>query len=190
MNLKSLETHAQEISIRLMKASPVGPILFAATSKGLMVVSILADAEASLFDEKRADLESSRIVDEAVSQMADYLDGRRRDFTVPVDLMDLTDFQRAVLLETKAIPFGKVLTYGEVALRIGRPRSARAVGGALARNPIGIVIPCHRVVAHDGKLHGFSSPHGIVTKAKLLEAEGIRIAEGAVRMDGQKAFSL
>jgi methylated-DNA-[protein]-cysteine S-methyltransferase len=185
MNLKSLEKHAHEISIRLMNASPIGPILFAANSKGLMVVSILADEEVSFFNEKRVDLESGRIADEAVSQMMDYFNGTLQVFSVPVNLMDLTDFQREVLLETKAIPFGEVLTYGEVAMRIGRPRSARAVGGALARNPIGIIIPCHRVVAHDGKLHGFSSPHGIVTKAKLLENEGIRIANGAVQMGVQ-----
>jgi len=166
----------------LMRSSQIGPIMFAATQTGLMIVSILADEELSFFNEKTVDAASGRIVDEAVSQMTEYFNGTRKSFTIPVDLKDLTDFQREVLLETKAIPFGEVLTYGEVAMRIGRPRSARAVGGALARNPIGIIIPCHRVVAHDGKLHGFSSPHGIVTKAKLLENEGVRIANGAVKM--------
>ena len=66
-------------------------------------------------------------------------------------------------------------TYGQVAIGIGRPQAARAVGGALAHNPIGIIIPCHRVIAHDGRLRGFSSPHGIRTKAVLLEHEGILI---------------
>ena len=181
MKLKQLENNKSKLSIRLLKSSPVGPILFAASSDGLMILSIMAEEDLPFFGEKTADLESGRIADKAVSQMKDYFNGKLKNFSVPVDLKDETDFQREVLLVTKAIPFGEVLTYGEVAARIGRPRSARAVGGALARNPIGIIIPCHRVVAHDGKLHGFSSPHGILTKAILLENEGVLIENGAVK---------
>ena len=98
-----------------------------------------------------------------------YFDRKLKKFTVPVDLEGVTDFQKKVLLVNKAIPFGKVLTYGVVDERISMPQAARAVGGALGRNPISIIIPCHRVVAHDGHLHGYSSPNGILTKALLLE---------------------
>ncbi|MDO9546241.1 MAG: methylated-DNA--[protein]-cysteine S-methyltransferase [Pelolinea sp.] len=181
MKLKQLQNNESELSIRLLKSSPVGPILFAASSDGLIALSIITEDDLRLFDERTADPGSARIADEAISQMKDYFDGKLEKFTVPVDLKDVTDFQRDVLLETKEIPFGEVFTYGEVAARIKRPRAARAVGGALASNPIGIIIPCHRVVAQDGQLHGFSSPHGILTKAMLLEIEGVRIENGAVQ---------
>lgn len=181
MKLKQLEKYKDKISIRLVKYSPVGPLLFAASSDGLTIVSIMTEEDLAFFNEKTADLESERIADQAVSQMDEYFNGKLKIFSVPVDLQDVTDFQREVLLETKAIPFGVVLAYGEVAARIGRPRSARAVGGALARNPISVIIPCHRVVAHDGQLHGFSSPHGILTKAMLLENEGVLIENGAAQ---------
>lgn len=182
MKLKQFENNNNELSIRLIKSSPVGPILFAASSIGLMIVSIMAEEDLLFFDEKTANLESGRIADEAVSQINYYFKGKLKKFTVAVDLKDVTDFQKEVLLKTQAIPFGEVLSYGEVAARIGRPRAARAVGGALARNPIGIIIPCHRVVAHDGQLHGFSSPHGILTKAMLLENEGVLTENGAVQL--------
>ena len=110
-----------------------------------------------------------------LSQLDEYFSGKRADFVISIDLSSATEFQRNVLRETVRIPYGQVCTYGEVAASIGRPRAARAVGSALARNPIGVIIPCHRVVAHDGRLHGFSSPYGIRTKAVLLKHEGLLI---------------
>ena len=182
MKLNQLEKNKSKLSIRLLNSSPVGPILFAASTDGLVILSIMTEEDLLIFEEKTADPVSGRIANEAVSQMKDYFNGKLKNFTVSIDLKNVTDFQREVLLLTKAIPFGEVLTYGEVAVRIGRPRSARAVGGALARNPIGIILPCHRVVAHDGHLHGFSSPHGILTKAMLLKNEGVLIENGAVTL--------
>ena len=88
---------------------------------------------------------------------------------------DVTDFRRKVLLETARIPYGSTAAYGEVAARIHNPNASRAVGGALANNPLVLVVPCHRVLASDGSMHGFSSPGGIATKVKLLELEGCRI---------------
>ena len=173
--MNGLEKYNHEVSVHLMRSSPVGPIVIAASLIGLTLVNIIAENGFSFFKDKTANVDSARLVDMAISQLIDYFSGKRLDFTVPLDLRSATDFHRNVLLETARIPYGQVRTYGQVAMRIGRPRAAQAVGGALARNPIGIIIPCHRVVAYDGHLHGFSSPHGIRTKAALLEHEGIWI---------------
>ncbi len=175
MNLKRLKKYDHEISIRVMRASPVGPIVIAADSAGLTVLSIITKDDLPFFPQRTADADSARLVDMASSQLVEYFSGKRTDFVIPIDLSGVTDFQQEVLKETARIPYGQVCSYGEVAASIGRPRAARAVGGALARNPIGIIIPCHRVVAHDGRLHGFSSPHGIRTKAKLLKHEGLLV---------------
>ncbi|MCX6770588.1 MAG: MGMT family protein [Candidatus Micrarchaeota archaeon] len=91
-------------------------------------------------------------------------------------LAALTPFQRKVLLECAKIPKGEAITYAELARRIGKPHSARAVGNALAKNPLAPVIPCHRVVRSDGKLGGYSAKGGQKTKVALLEREcGLRL---------------
>lgn len=175
MKLSQLGKRNHELSIRLIQSSPVGPIAVAADLEGLTLLSIITEDDLSKITQRIANSDSARIADMAVSQLVDYFSGKLLDFTLPLNLKDVTDFQRKVLLEAVHIPFGQVRTYGEVAISIGRPKAARAVGGALARNPIGIIIPCHRVVAHDGHLHGYSSPSGIRTKSTLLEHEGVRI---------------
>ena len=174
-NLKQLGRHDDELSIRLFPSSPIGPIMITTSSEGLTLLSIITDDDFSHILQKTANSDSARIADMAVSQVGNYFSGKLVDFTLPLDLMHVTDFQREVLMEAVSIPFGKVRTYGDVAISIGRPRAARAVGGALGRNPIGIIIPCHRVVAYDGHLHGYSTPQGIRTKAALLEHEGVRV---------------
>jgi methylated-DNA-[protein]-cysteine S-methyltransferase len=108
----------------------------------------------------------------ASQQLRAYLNGQQTGFDLPVDLSPLTDFQRLVLHITQQIPRGQVVTYGEIARRIGNPKSVRAVGQALGRNPIPIVIPCHRVIASDGSMGGYSGGGGIGTKIKLLQLEG------------------
>lgn len=183
MNLKKIVKHDHELSIRLMRSSPVGPIVIAAGPDGLTILSIITEDDFPSIINRTADADSVRIADMALSQLADYFSGKRADFTLPLDLKSATDFQREVLLETVQIPYGQVRTYGEVAISIKRPQAARAVGGALANNPIGIIIPCHRVVAHNGHLHGFSSPQGIRTKAMLLEHEGLLIERERVLLD-------
>ena len=102
-----------------------------------------------------------------------FLRGKRVDFDVPFDLGDLGDFSRRVLLEVKAIPYGTVTSYGSIGRRVGYPSAARAVGQAVGRNPIPIVIPCHRVVRSDGRLGGFGM--GLNLKEQLLSLEGIAI---------------
>ncbi|HPH95275.1 MAG TPA: methylated-DNA--[protein]-cysteine S-methyltransferase [Anaerolineaceae bacterium] len=114
----------------------------------------------------------ARQVNQALRQIDEYLAGKRRMFEIPIDWSVMTPFQEQVLRATYAIPYGEVRTYGEVALAIGKPNASRAVGGALGRNPMGIVIPCHRVVNHNRDLHGFSAPGGLDSKAWLLRLEG------------------
>ena len=108
----------------------------------------------------------------ALKQVQEYLDGQRTSFDLPTDLSVLTDFQRQVLTVTQQIPRGRIATYMEIARKIGNPKAVRAVGQALGRNPIPIVIPCHRVIASDGSLGGYSGGGGLATKAKLLQLEG------------------
>ena len=103
----------------------------------------------------------------------EYFAGQRDSFNVPVDLSRSTDFQQQVLRAAARVPRGGLATYAEIARHIGKPRASRAVGQALARNPVPIVIPCHRVVAADGSLTGYSGRGGIRTKAQLLVLEGV-----------------
>ncbi len=111
-------------------------------------------------------------------QLREYLAGCRQRFQVPVDLGSVTPFQRRVLMACAQIPYGQCVSYGELACRLGLPRAARAVGQALARNPVPIFIPCHRVVGRDGRLVGFGG--GMRLKAFLLQHEGIAIGEGKI----------
>ncbi|NIA20380.1 MAG: methylated-DNA--[protein]-cysteine S-methyltransferase [Anaerolineaceae bacterium] len=104
-------------------------------------------------------------------EIAAYFAGRAADFDIALDLSGRTDFQQRILRQCRKIPAGQVATYGQLAHRAGRPRAARAVGRAMALNPVPLIIPCHRVVAADGALGGFSAEGGLALKARLLEHE-------------------
>jgi len=110
----------------------------------------------------------------ALTAVQDYLTGRLRTFDLPLDLSAVTPFQLRVYQRLLRIPYGHIATYGEVARDIGgKANTARAVGRAVGANPINIVVPCHRVVAADGKLTGFGG--GLPRKAALLRIEGIEV---------------
>jgi methylated-DNA-[protein]-cysteine S-methyltransferase len=98
-----------------------------------------------------------------------------------LDLTGQTPFRARVLHECAKIQFGQVLTYGELADKAGNPKAPRAAGGAMANNPIALIIPCHRVVGSDKGLHGFSSPGGLKTKAILLSHEGVAVENERIR---------
>lgn len=103
-----------------------------------------------------------------------YAKGERTEFDfVAVDLPRADSFERAVYAAARAIRFGQTLTYGELAQRAAHPGEARAVGQALARNPVPVIIPCHRILAAGARLGGFSAPGGAFTKEKLLALEGV-----------------
>ena len=111
-------------------------------------------------------------VQPVAEQIQRYLAGEQQSIDTPIDMSGMTSFQRLVLGAVRRVPRGKYVTYGELAARIGRPRAARAVGRALGSNPIPIVIPCHRVLASDGSLGGYSGRGGVRTKRALLQLEG------------------
>ncbi|MBI3356581.1 MAG: methylated-DNA--[protein]-cysteine S-methyltransferase [Nitrospirae bacterium] len=113
--------------------------------------------------------ESARL-EAARRQLLDYLAGRLDSFDVPLDLSRGTSFQRAVWRMLQRVPYGKLRSYQWVAVRVGGRRYARAVGNAVGANPLPIVIPCHRIVAQDASLGGFSG--GLLMKRKLLTLEG------------------
>lgn len=113
---------------------------------------------------------------EAARLLEEYFAGRPVEFDLPVDESRFTPFQRSVYEVVRRIPRGEVLTYGQVAAALGRPRSARGIGVAMARNPLPIIIPCHRVVGAGGAMTGYSGPGGIETKRRLLDLEGAEVA--------------
>jgi O-6-methylguanine DNA methyltransferase len=110
------------------------------------------------------------------SQLAEYFDGKRTTFETNLDLDYLPEFKRKALDKTFRIPYGKTITYGELARQAGSSKAARAAGQAMATNPIPIVIPCHRVVGSDGHLTGYGGgTDGIEMKRMLLELEGVAL---------------
>ena len=166
------------LSAILIDDTKVGAIAVAASDDGLAHVSFYGLQDFNVFIGKNVGMENRKalkIAQEAARQIQEYFEQKRKVFELPLDLNGVTDFRRRVLLETKNIPYGRTLTYGQLAARVHQPNAARAVGGAMANNPLPLVVPCHRVVASDGSMHGFSSPGGIKTKITLLEHEGFTI---------------
>jgi methylated-DNA-[protein]-cysteine S-methyltransferase len=121
---------------------------------------------------------------EAIDGVVRLLCGERVDLNhIVVQFDGLSAFEQQVLKVARTIPPGETLTYGEIADRLGEPGSARAVGAALGRNPIPVIVPCHRVLAADGKAGGFSAPGGLATKARLLSIEGARTSDAPLLFD-------
>jgi AraC family transcriptional regulator of adaptative response/methylated-DNA-[protein]-cysteine methyltransferase len=154
--------------------TPLGWALVAATERGICEIAFDPDPEAEV--QRLARLYGSRVlrsprpVEAARRELDEYFEGRRQEFDLPVDLEVLPAFQQAVLTELRRVPYGQVDTYGGLATKIGRPRAARAVGGALNRNPVPIVVPCHRIVGASGSLVGYAG--GLERKQLLLGLEG------------------
>ncbi|MBN2338758.1 MAG: methylated-DNA--[protein]-cysteine S-methyltransferase [Acidobacteria bacterium] len=153
--------------------SPLGPILLSADELGLTSIRI-----------RPADLpeDSAAAADcflEPARQLAAYFRGELRTFRLKVHPAG-TPFQRAVWRELEKIPYGTTLSYGELAARIGNPAAARAVGGANGRNPLPIVVPCHRVISGDGSLGGYTGGVDIKKFLLALEAESV-VSRGPAR---------
>jgi len=146
--------------------SPVGRLRVVATGEALARIDFLGGDPGRI--DRAAKLPP--MLAKTLRELADYFDGRRREFSVPLAPAG-TAFQRDVWDSLLAIPFGATTSYGEIARRIGRPSAVRAVGAANGANPIPIIIPCHRVVGSDGSLTGYGG--GLDTKRLLLELEGI-----------------
>ena len=157
--------------------SEIGTIHVAAGISGLCIVDLLGSQEPPVNSQEStgASSQADEIADFGLRQILEYLQGKRRNFDLPIDWSAITAFQKRVLEFALQIPFGETCTYGQVAVSIGNANASRAVGAALGRNPMPIIIPCHRVVAANGHLTGFSAADGIRTKQWLLQLEGHKI---------------
>ena len=168
-------------------AAPWGPIHVATSPRGVLSISVLTPLEPFVIDAvRRSGLErvhgSSRLLDRTVAAVEAFLAGEPVPFDgLPLDLADRRAWDRAVLDGVRGLRRGEVTSYGRLARRIGRPGAARAVGGAVGRNPIGLAIPCHRVIAGDGSIGGyggdwFGSREALLEiKRELLAREGIEL---------------
>jgi len=105
--------------------------------------------------------------------VVDYFEGKRIRFPIEIDISNLPPFYQSVLEVCRRIPYGQAASYVDLARAVGKPHAARAVGGAMARNPLPLVVPCHRVLRADGSIGGYSSTHGVDEKSRLLRLEGV-----------------
>jgi methylated-DNA-[protein]-cysteine S-methyltransferase len=163
------------IATTSMQDTPVGLIGLAASSQGLTRL---------VFGPKAVECAgnggpANGLLRTAEEQLREYFDGSRRTFDLPLDLRG-TPFRLAVWQALLEIPFGRTVSYGDIARQIGKPTAVRAVGAANGANPIGLVVPCHRVVGSDGALTGYAG--GLAAKRTLLSHEGVRLTGD--RVDG------
>ena len=155
--------------------SPVGALLVAATDRGILRISFDPVPEQEI--EHLARLAGPRVLraparlDPLRRELDEYFEGRRRAFDLSLDLRGTTPFTERVLGELALVPFGQTATYAELATRAGNPKAARAVGMVMNRNPIPIVLPCHRIIGANGSLVGYGG--GLERKETLLRLEGV-----------------
>jgi len=173
---------------------PWGPIHVAATDRGVAAIELMTPTEpfvaglerrlrspVTRLRDRPATDPAAKLVRRTLAFLEGYLDGRAIDDQPPLDVEDRPAWDRAVLDAVRAVRYGEVTSYGRVARRVGRPGAARAVGGAVGRNPIGILIPCHRVIAGDGSIGGYGGAWWgtrdrlLDVKRELLAREGVRL---------------
>ncbi|WP_165985594.1 methylated-DNA--[protein]-cysteine S-methyltransferase [Streptomyces sp. YIM 98790] len=161
--------------------SPIGPLLLAATDRGLIRVGFHADRRpvrrelarlAARLGAEPAESARDPVLERAARELAEYFSGGRRAFSVPLDWSLSSGFNERVLRKlAESVPYGAVVGYQDLADRVGEPGGARAVGAAMGSNPLPVVVACHRVVAADGGIGGFGG--GLETKRALLALEGV-----------------
>jgi methylated-DNA-[protein]-cysteine S-methyltransferase len=155
--------------------TPLGTLLLAKTERGICRIEYDPEPERGVEALARAFgrrvLRTPAALDDARRQLDEYFEGSRREFDIQLDLGLARDFSRRVLLELARVPYGQVTTYGALATSAGTPRAARAVGTVMNRNPIPIVLPCHRVVGASGSLVGYGG--GLARKQALLRLESV-----------------
>ncbi|HTH52465.1 MAG TPA: methylated-DNA--[protein]-cysteine S-methyltransferase [Edaphobacter sp.] len=148
--------------------SPVGKLKLVASEKGLVAILWENEKPNRVPLSELGEDDEQKVLVEAERQLLEYFAGKRRNFELPLDMRG-TSFQKNVWEALLGIPFGETRSYGELAEQLGNPSASRAVGAANGRNPISIVVPCHRVIGASGKLTGFAG--GLETKARLLSLE-------------------
>lgn len=154
--------------------TPLGHMLLAASPAGLAGLWFTGQRHSPDSAHWPAAPGADALLDAAQAQVLDYFAGRRTHFDLPLDLSHGTAFQQAVWRALLGIGRGRTTRYGELAAQIGQPRAVRAVGAAVGRNPISVVVPCHRVIGADGSLTGYAG--GLARKARLLALEGAAFA--------------
>lgn len=160
----------KEIAARIVIDSPIGEICIAASEAGIVAIEI---APFSKKLKAFADSETaSQFASTAAKQLGEYFEGQRKNFELKLDL-EGTKFQKSVWEEISKAGFGEPISYAQIAGRIGKPKAARAVGGAVGANPVPLVIGCHRVLGSGGRLTGYSGGKGLATKRWLLKHEGL-----------------
>lgn len=151
--------------------SPLGPIILAAA--GEQLVGVWFDGQRHQPDTSTWPVATDHpVLQLAKTQLSEYFAGQRTTFELPLALDRGTDFQQAVWRALLSVPSGATVTYGELSQRVGKPAAVRAVGGAVGRNPLSIVVPCHRVLGATGALTGYAG--GLERKTALLHLEGTR----------------
>ena len=154
---------------RRMYKAPFGVLTVVGSDLGIRYVLFSNDAHPKPLERLHiSDTDIHESVNDAITQLEEYFTGSRRNFELPLDLQG-TEFQVAAWNALAEIPFGRTASYGQQAASIGRPKAVRAIGGANGRNPVAIVLPCHRIVGADGSLTGFGG--GIEVKKWLLDHE-------------------
>lgn len=163
-----------DVAFDVLPDTPVGPLLVGVTERGVCRISFDADPEHHLEELARQlgprVLRSSRPVERMRRELDEYFAGRRRHFEVEPDVRFLPEYNRVVLEALARVEYGRTTTYGTLAAETGNPRAARAVGTVMHRNPVPIVLPCHRVVGASGSLTGYAG--GLDRKELLLRLEG------------------
>lgn len=162
-----------------LNGTPLGDFRLAASDFGLVAVewaSAQPELDAYLARLKRPIQPNTKRIAPYARELREYLNGKRTTFTIPIDWSWFTPFQCEALQAVYRVPYGETRTYIDIAREINRPNAYRAVGAANAMNPMPIVIPCHRLIGTDGKLHGYGGGEGLPTKEWLLKMEGAMIA--------------
>jgi methylated-DNA-[protein]-cysteine S-methyltransferase len=149
--------------------SPVGELFVAATERGLCRISYHPDGMEDVLARTFGPRILRSPLDDVRRELDEYFDGSRREFDLPLDVR-VAPFHADVLAELARVPYGRTDTYGSLAAKVGRPRAARAVGTVMNRNPIPIVLPCHRILGANGSLTGYAG--GLDVKLRLLQLEG------------------
>lgn len=159
---------AEPVALRRMP-SPIGRLEIVGDGASIVALAIERDGHLPW---EHLDERGDALLDRAVAQLEEYFAGHRRDFDLPVSLAG-TAFQLAVWERLVELEWGEVISYGELGRATGRATAGRAVGGAVGANPVPIIVPCHRVLASDGRITGYSGGEGVPTKSWLLAHEGI-----------------
>jgi len=177
--MKTKTSASNPIYIGELNGTTLGDFRLAASDLGLVTIewaNAQLEFDSYLTHLKRSTEPNQKKIAPYARELREYLNGKRSAFTIPIDWTLFTQFQREALQAVFRIPYGETRTYLDIAKEIDRPHAYRAVGAANAMNPMPLVIPCHRVLGTDGKLHGYGGGEGLKTKEWLLKMEGAVMA--------------